>query len=127
MFDNKFWEEIKINYPNAYKKFIIDFYKLEYYLTDSFDLNESHFCYCDIEKWFDANGIIIIIDNDLTYQQNTGKVKLYGWIYRIIVIEQEINNEIRNWYEIKTRPKAKLQAIPKAFEIMENQLKEQKE
>ncbi len=117
MFDNKFWEEIKEKYPKAFEKFL----EYEKYVYDghnfSYDMrffassSIVYVCYCDVEKWFDDIGIIIEI---VIYEK--------GFNFRIY------NNDYKLWiikdWRVYTRQKAKLEAVKKAFEIKENQLKE---
>ncbi len=140
MFDNK-WEEIKEKYTEAYSKWIEYFLKLKisnnksdvkyYYseISDSFkiEIGERIFnipfemLYGLLEEFFDKNNIIIIISNHCSY-----------WKFYIKIAKNKIFNYQYKWdlkvifqkSYFKTRDEAKIEAIKKAFEIKENQLKE---
>ena len=117
MFDRKFWQEIETNYPTAYKEFDYTEAIFDNHIIIISRDDYNNICYCDLEKFFDDNGIIIEItywveENDFTWS-----------IYRNqFMIEDNIDLNHN-----KTRDEAKLQAVKKAFEIKENQLKEKKE
>jgi hypothetical protein len=147
MFDNKFWEEIREKNPEAYKKFL-GFHNIKEYVTGRNP--EKDFLWWDkikkitiffedisydaIERFFDNNEIIIL-PKYLVYVE---KNKIATWYFEICNNDGTIifisNNNIQAGMSyikgenvIKTRDEVKLQAIPKAFEIMENRLKEKKE
>jgi hypothetical protein len=118
------WKEIKEKYSNALEKYC-KYFNIYYY--EDFDTcfyEESEFkhndgsclilpvrkCYCDIEKFFDDNGVIITIDS--------AYMKQYWFV---IETDQKIYNHEVDCYS--SRQEAKEQAIKKAFEILEEQLK----
>ncbi len=117
------WKLIKEKYPKSYEKFIdCIFFKpfkiakiqsdLDYLIIkDNLIILGAYkisFCFCDLEKFFDEQGIIIL------YKHRIGHFQI----------------EIRNknisllWCSplTETRQEAQEQAIYKAFEIMENKL-----
>lgn len=112
MFDVKFWEEIKTNYPKAYDECRKNFNISNNYMNDWKCL-----CFCDIETYFYNLGMIIIIDYD------TEDNNYYYWIYRN---QFNIEDTFEKFSDYKLRPEAKLAAVKKAFEIRENQLKDGK-
>jgi hypothetical protein len=118
MFDNKFWEEIKTKYPKAYEHFINDNnifnQTLEEFDGNNCKFNFNDICYCDLEKFFDANEIII----------ETMNICSEKWEWDISNYDRWLAQSKNHF---KTRDEAKLEAVKKAFEIMENRLKEKKE
>jgi hypothetical protein len=117
MFDAKFWEEIKEKYPNGYKEFLLNGNNDSENNIRKAESSINNFCYCDIETYFDGLGIKIYI-----YPYAFDKE-----IYKIFW------NDFNGFYISKTnniyfnsRPEAKLAAVKKAFEILQNQLKEVK-
>jgi hypothetical protein len=115
------WNKIKNESFLALEKFLFWLQKNDYfqgYRSDSafamhlFELLELNpVCYCDLEKFFDDNNLII------TYKYLGG----WYWIY----IEQSADWKgylYSNVSGIKTRDEAKQQAIYKAFEILEKEL-----
>lgn len=123
------WQSIKEKYSLAYEKYI-DFLYVNfgagYRLKEAFinDLFLHDYCYCDIESFFDENGIEIIINRNYITKKDIVDLKYYeySWDY-CIVIENERPFHIYNT-SIKTRSEAKEAASYKAFEILNNQLKD---
>jgi hypothetical protein len=129
MFDGNFWKEIKEKYPKGYMKFYK--YRKEFFDNDKTHGNEdlgkltkpffesiiNSYCYCDLETFFDENGIIILIiycdyDEAKNYQR-----------FSFDIINKQTNNLLsdKNIY-YDTRPEAQLEAVKKAFEILNQQL-----
>ena len=118
------WNEIKEKYPKIWKIFLKKI-NVEYFVspmgyqflrkyneyTCQYDID---ICYCDIEKFFDDNELLILLDYEY---KNMQKDKY--WFYIVENYDSEENREIYN-----SRDKAKEQAIYKAFEILEQQIKE---
>ena len=96
IFDSNFWEGIKEKYPDAGQRYFNYINKKEKFAIGS--------CYCDIENFFDNNGIIIQTGNSLEDD----------WWYCFSTHYAE------NGEGYKTRDEAKEQAILKAFEILQN-------
>ena len=106
------WQEIKEKYPNAFKLFVdfMGYTKQKYFngWNDWVKFNLELRCYCDLEKFFDDNGIYIeIYINPI--DKKTWNVSIDK--YDIFLIS------------IRSRQEAKEQAIIKGFEILEQQLK----
>lgn len=108
------WNKIKKECPESYNKylnFIFNKNIIKYILNDE-DLEKNiedlieESCYCDLEKFFDDNMVIIVIEFDYN-----------NFEYRI----DNFNNEpyYKPVNSSKSRQEAKEQAIYKAFEIME--------
>jgi hypothetical protein len=117
MFDTEFWKEIKEKYPKGYMKIkkhldpdcIVGGYHLLKYngvFKDGF--LEVDYCYCDIEKFFDEQGIIINYDK-------CSDDFIEHWLYTI----RMKNFYDESGYDFYSRNEAKLEAIKKAFEISE--------
>lgn len=108
------WQEIKEKYLNGYKQFCMHYYgwdngtyeSCNHLINDYYEFNP---CYCDLEKFFDDNGIII------NYEKMNDDFE-YSWYYNIRVNNEEFEEEPE---EFENRQKAKQQAIYKAFEILE--------
>jgi len=126
-FNAEFWQEIKEKYPkgwNLFKNFIRmencltklnNKLKVGVWFNDKY--NYRNICYCDIEKFFDAQGIIILIiycdyDEAKNYQR-----------FSFDIINKQTNNLLsdKNIY-YDTHHESKLEAVKKAFEILNNQL-----
>ena len=112
------WEEIKERYPNSYKMlgiWIISYKFKSIGWAEPKDYEQL--CYCDLEKFFDDNGIIIEILANFDYMEGFNR---FSWS----ITGKNINRE--NTYskiDYETRNEAKEQAIYKAFEILEKRLK----
>jgi hypothetical protein len=112
------WKEIKEKYPKAwgiFKKILDDkLMGLKYDNDDDLIKRRiPHFiklCYCDLEKFFDNNGIMILIGHYLTYYVEIKRIEKYGFL------------TIYNGGSYNSRQEAKEQAINKAFEILEGKL-----
>jgi hypothetical protein len=121
------WKKIKEKYPKGYFEFIkILFYWIELKNINEIDLDDEYgqfieihsgtiipfeeICYCDLEKFFDDNGVII----DIGYCYEPEPIYFYVDIYFK-------NNYKYASYDIlyRTRTEAKEKAIPIAFEILE--------
>jgi hypothetical protein len=117
--------KIKEKYPKAYSKFIKDNNYVEVkistgveFVAKNYNLDFGYYellCYCDIEKFFDDNGIKIHIEPFPLFHNDT----LYRYEYEILrrgftTITSDLN--------FNTRQEAQVQAIYKAFEIMEGLL-----
>jgi len=107
------WQEIKTNFPKAYEEFITSGYFVERKGIHTGNIvniihsgNGRFVCYCDLEKFFDEQGIIIII--------HYNRCKFWNSYYYNNTVEID---DIDNAYY--TRPEAQKQAIIKAFEIDE--------
>lgn len=101
------WQEIKEEYPNGCEK-------LNIWLSSNFrGYAVKYTCYCDLEKFFDDNGIII------NYGKGNNNFK-FSWWYNIRVNNQELEHIETDEYN--SRQEAKQQAIYKAFEILEEKL-----
>jgi hypothetical protein len=96
------WIRINDNYIRAYEKFYNDIIRKG---------KLGDICYCDLERFFDDNGIIIFIN--FYYYKN----KFKFWI------KYNINDMVES-SEFDVRLNAKLEAVKKAFEILEKQLKD---
>ncbi len=105
------WNLIKNKYPKAYKKITFNFKLQNKGAKPKFYL-ENDFCYCDLEKFFDDNGIFITIPLYVTKF-------CYLIFFKGIKGFQAISGEL-------PRDEAKEQAIYKACEVLEKAL-EQKE
>lgn len=111
------WKMIKGKYPKAEKKFCDDTgYKLEdtgnneyYYFKE----NGEDCCYCDIEKFFDDNGITI------NYCKTAGNYNRMSWKIMMNKCLIRYNDDGNH---LITRDKAKEYAIPKAYETLEKEL-----
>lgn len=114
------WDLIKEKYQKGYEnylQYIFEKNKIINIMWDE-DLYENiedlikKSCYCDLEKFFDDNGIIIEINywhiNCFNFDITNSKTNK-------ILYEQQLG-------EIKTRQKAKEQVIYKAFEILEEKI-----
>jgi hypothetical protein len=107
------WQKIEKKHPRGCRKFIIEYY--------GDDFNEAwlkqNICYCDLENFFDDNGIIID-------KYHTGYKYIFGIKNRNIkgyagyIKNQYISKEFENYEERNKK------AILKAFEILEQQLKD---
>lgn len=104
------WQEIKKKYPNIKEKFDMYF---------DYEKLDCDYCYCDIEKFFDDNEIIIL---PLYYlSRNPHDESWYDdWGFEIIT-KNGIKIRIMN---LKSRNESKLEAVKKAFEILEKKLKD---
>ncbi|MFA5297276.1 MAG: hypothetical protein WC389_03610 [Lutibacter sp.] len=127
MFDAKFWQEIKEQHPKGYFQFLkkVCFFELkninEVEISDNgrFCINIYNgenveikdICYCDIEKFFDEQGIIFVID----IVGNSWHIKDY--VNNYDRFSQKIKDVSMTFY--KSRNEAQLEAAKKAFEIME--------
>jgi hypothetical protein len=105
MFNSKFWEGIKNNYPEGFKLFI-EYLKKEY-------PDENEVCYCDLEKFFDDNGIIISTFFEIE------KNMFHYFVY-------DKNKKENHSNGLFNRKSVKEYLVYKAFEIRESQLKEVK-
>lgn len=97
---------IREKYTKGYKGFV------EYYKKNNPDCTEV--CYCDIEKFFDDNGVIIDVFSCFSLQG-----------YKSIKYEIK-NKKLELLYNMTyvndlDKLQAKIQAIYKAFEIMEKE------
>ena len=106
--------DIKKNYPKTFEKFKRGTFEEHIFLDNLYLLieddnkNKSVVCYCDVERFFDYNGIEIYVI-----------VWRYKKEYRYF-IETE-GGEIES-IVFKTRQEAKEKAILKAFEILEKRV-----
>jgi hypothetical protein len=100
------WEIIKEKYPKGYVKYRIYYCGFE----SSLLTGNNTICYCDLEKFFDDNEFIIEIINWTFLKEFMFYINWYGDSF-----ESEKYN---------SRKECKEQAIYKAFEILENKLKE---
>ncbi len=107
MFDIKFREEIKTNYPDAYE--------------EMGEVKEGKFyikCYCNLEFYFDELGIFIKTYpnefNNKTFAFDVEKYKDVQNSYGLVLIFQSD-------FIYFSRSDAKFAAIKKAFEIRQNQ------
>jgi len=60
MFDKEFWEEIKEKYSKAYSKFRLFYGGFE----SSLLTGNNEICFCNLEKFFDEQGIILLSWHD---------------------------------------------------------------
>ena len=124
------WEEIKEKYPKSFKMFckncidinVPDIYvKFSNKAKDYINYANEQICYCDLEKFFDDNGIIICVG-----YLRSNKLNKDVWHYQI---SYKSRNKIKTYYvnndtriKYTNKDEAKQQAILKAFEILEEQL-----
>jgi hypothetical protein len=113
------WNKIKKEYPKGYDLFLKSGIAIENCDNELQKAEYNKFghieelCYCDIEKFFDDNGVIIIINKLVGWNK--------GWSYNVRMINKS-NFHLKTYAKcnyIKTRDEAKEQAIYKAFEILE--------
>jgi hypothetical protein len=108
------WNKIKQKYPKSYFKFLnygdgkIEEFEIH---NNSFSKYGLPLCYCDLEKFFDDNGIKIFI---LPYFASISNEELQR--YQILIIDKKY---ARNFDCYNLRIEAKAPAIYKAFEILE--------
>lgn len=107
------WNKIKKEYPKSYNKFMNDNNLTLYNMGNNefypFGENDEDICYCDLEKFFDDNGII----NEINYwHKDCYNFTITNYKTNRILYEEQVG-------KIQSRQEAKLQAIYKAFEIME--------
>jgi hypothetical protein len=105
------WQEIKEKYPKAINILMEWIHKRNQDYTNKVIINFKELCYCDLEKFFKDNDIEI----------NIMKLYIDGEYVINIFTCDGINNDFRKY---KKDDKAKEQAIYKAFEILEQQLKD---
>lgn len=118
----KDWDKIKKECPISLKLFIDYLIKIkklegeicfiECLILELLNKNDNFICYCNLEKFFDDHGILIIIDID-NYVNLQNKNKKC-WYFKINGFQKTSFN---------SRQEAKEKAIYKAFEIMEGILK----
>ncbi len=101
------WELIRKEYPKTYNKLFLykDLQRKDYLI------NKYYTCYCDLEKFFDDNEIIIEIE------------AIWDKFTHFARYSSEItskNTKIVTSDNVENRDIAKKQAILKAFEMMEN-------
>jgi hypothetical protein len=131
MFDVKFWEEIKTDFPKGYEIFCNETgYKLynvgnnEFYM---FKENDADLCYCDLEAYFDGLGINIEIIkfrmNPKIFETDNPFFKEYDFL---ILNKNVLFSGKLHDIEVNSTEEAKLAAVKKAFEIREDQLKDGK-
>ena len=109
------WNKINTNYENSVKEFLIWLskkYSNKFLLEMNCIPNENTICYCDLEKFFDDNGIIISILYRNVISNNIDK-----WYFKMY---DDYGNDTSEG--CKTRSEAKEQAIYKAFKILEERL-----
>ena len=106
MFDSKFWQEIKRNNPKAYRKFVLHGNIDNDNNFRKYESGIMNLCYCDIEKFFDEQGIIITITKLLNKE---------SWNY-YIDLENPVNEFIGRL--LFNSSEAKLEAVRKSFEIL---------
>lgn len=126
---------IKQKYPKAFDKFInylIEIKNLHgnlYFIENIIYnlLNDKNFiCYCDLEKFFDNNNIIIEICLDIRVLFSNEKKWFVNFFFinKLFQIEIiQLNNSETDFY-FNTRDEAKEQSVLKAFEILKEQLNE---
>jgi hypothetical protein len=107
-FNAEFWQWLRDKYPGAYEKWCL-FYK-KYTFKNAY--------YYDLEKFFDAQGIILFIEPEFYFNKI---LKSLAYIFRII---QENNIMVSKQYDNRTQ--AQLEAVKKAFEILNQQLENEK-
>ena len=108
-------KEIKNKYPKGFEKLL--FYHFDKDYPDEINQESKKYmidtiCYCDIEKFFDDNGIIISILYRNVISNNIDK-----WYFKMY---DDYGNDTSEG--CKTRSEAKEQAIYKAFKILEERL-----
>lgn len=111
MFDTKFWEEIKTNYPEAYKEFYDLNVKNDIQIFDNaFGKIKGlqNICYCKLETYFRKKEIIIYTTCAYDYS---------AWNHTV---------NKHTIYGCKSIEIAQLSVVKRAFEIRNNQLKEVK-
>jgi hypothetical protein len=104
------WKLIKEKYPKSYEKFL---YFIKGFLPDDwFDMEKlyKYICSCDLESFFDENGIIIEIQ---AFWDNFTGFARYG----STITSQNIHIDCSD--NLETRDKAEEQAVFESFEIME--------
>ena len=127
------FKEIEEKYPKGYNKFVLFMANKKFanaIKAKVLDIwfAKQIFCYCDFEKFFDDNGIIILIrdiDKELynfEFVIKYKKLSIYGK-NKYYVIKRYYQFENEKFKEQK-RDEVKEKAIPKAFEILEQQIKE---
>ena len=106
------WKKIEKECPKSYEKILV-------YLNNI--PGDYIICYCDLEKFFDENGIIININKNYICKPDNVDFEYYknSWNYNII-----IQDKIPYYQHtiLHSRDEAKLEAVYKAFEIMEKLL-----
>lgn len=103
------WNSIKEKYPKSIKN-LMRWISIKNQDGNKIIINFSQLCYCDIEKFFDEKGIMIIID-----------LRLGGWIYFIATLDDNNNNKNSKYErDLNSRNEAKEKAIYAAFQILED-------
>jgi hypothetical protein len=103
-------QEIKEKYPKCYNKLLNEINQDKVGCKNGVKYIFDTICYCDLEKFFDDNGYRIYYTSDNRY--DISKYNEYD-ILKSIFISEVIDKLI-----------IKQQAILKAFEILEQQIKE---
>lgn len=109
------WNEIKDKYPEFFEKF-------KKFITGTFGITKiiEEVCYCDIERFFDDNGIHLNINCLFEFGQ-------INYEYSILFKKGNLyQNDYSITYTCNTRDEAKKQAIEKSFEILEDKLNAEK-
>lgn len=106
------WKSIKEKYPLAYERY-------EYWIVEeSTCLNEYESCYCDIESFFDQNGIEIFIEQYI--DDDDHKFYHFQILFNNVLQFSWANKQ---YFRTNSREEAKEAAIYKAFEILNEKLK----
>ncbi|RPJ58240.1 MAG: hypothetical protein EHM12_08125 [Dehalococcoidia bacterium] len=123
MFNKEFWTEIKEKNPLAFEEFLgknnfLYIEKMEFGLAKKSEFEHKDgtilvlpekVCFCELVYYFDSLGIIIVTD----YQ--TDAVGLIHYCFKI--------NDVYYLQSILDRQLAELEAVKRAFDIREKQLK----
>lgn len=129
------WQEVKNKFPIAFRKFLESYTCCDveaYYDCNKnfhvkkYNENSGQFeldvCYCDLEDFFDNNGIRINIFNNYS-----------GENWEVVILKKEYGSITNNLYwsckyqnnkGLNSRQKAKEAAIPKAFETLDEILED---
>ncbi len=126
MFDAKFWEEVKTNYPEAYDDYFLKDYVSGIFIDKyNYILDKiKKLCYDDIETYFDGLGIEIEIHRNYVTTPNNVDFKYFNNTCGYVILQQDFPPEYN--LNFNSRSEAKLAAVKKTFEIRELQLKEVK-
>lgn len=119
------WNKIKEKWPKSYNKIIKDLcltyddFTNKLYFSTLYELYEyKHWiCFCDLVDFFDSWGIIIYI----TYFNND-TIGNFFCMYDYRICNAETAENYYSSEGIINRNDAKIQAVYKAFEILEKQL-----